>query len=82
MPVHDRPVLPAQAELANALARVLRLHAIRAADPPLAARFVDMAVDPQDRPERFDRPPDAGRADWPPEDVAVFRQWVDAGKPA
>jgi len=32
----DRPVSPAQAGLANALDRVLRLHALRGADPRLA----------------------------------------------
>jgi len=32
----DRPLSPAQAELTNALARVLRLHAMRSADPALA----------------------------------------------
>lgn len=37
MVASDRPVSPAQAALANALERVLRLHALRGANPPLAA---------------------------------------------
>ena len=36
MAAPDRPLSPAQAELTNALARVLRLHAMRSADPALA----------------------------------------------
>ena len=37
MPAPDRPLSPAQTELTEALGRVLRLHALRGADPSLAA---------------------------------------------
>ncbi|HET9046210.1 MAG TPA: hypothetical protein VFO33_04575 [Casimicrobiaceae bacterium] len=37
MVASNRPFSPAQAALANALDRVLRLHALRGADPPLAS---------------------------------------------
>ena len=46
------------------------IHAERVADPPLAARFVDVPVDPEDRPEGLDRRADPRRPDRAPHQVA------------